>query len=284
MAKKVALTVTAALLMLVATPRVSAEASEPIYYVSLGDSAAAGFQPTGWNSFGYADQLADRVRVTTPELRLVKLGCPGETTASLISGQQSECIYLEGSQLGQAKRVLRDHAGKIAFVTINVGVNDILNVCLNPETLELDPACVRDVLPKPLARLRTILQAVRQAAPGVPIAGMSYWNPFLGLWVIAGPDGEALARKADKAMRALNAGLVSTYRDAGAKVAFVGGPGYFNIADFDTQVSTRWGRVPDNVAKACRWTFFCDERGPDPHPNTKGYGVITDAFAAALDL
>jgi lysophospholipase L1-like esterase len=144
---------------------------------------------------------------------------------------------------------------------------------------------VEHELPRVLANLTKILTALHQAAPGVAIAGMSYWNPFLGLWVIAGPDGEALARKSDQAMRALNAGLVSTFHDGGAVVAYVGAPAYFDIANFTTQVNTtRWGRVPANVAQACRWTFFCDERGADPHPNTQGYGVIADAFAAALDL
>jgi lysophospholipase L1-like esterase len=284
MARRFGLVVTAALLTLLATPIVAAGASETTYYVSLGDSAAAGYQPTGWTSFGYADQLATRVRQHVPDLQLVKLGCPGETTASLISGADSPCNYAAGSQLDQAKRVLRAHIGKIAFITINVGVNDVLDECLNPETLALKKACVERELPPALANLKTILTALHQAAPGAAIAGMSYWNPFLGLWVIAGPDGEPLAREADRAMRALNAGLVSTYHDGGAVVAYVGGPGYFDIANFTTQVSTRWGRLPVNVANACRWTFFCDDRGPDPHPNTQGYGVIADAFAAALNV
>jgi lysophospholipase L1-like esterase len=284
MSRKLGLVVTTALLMALATPQVSAAAGDPTYYVSLGDSAAAGFQPTGSSSFGYADQLATQARQHAPDLRLVKLGCPGETTASLISGTDSPCDYAAGSQLNRAKRFLRAHRGSIAFVTINVGVNDVLNVCLE-ENFALEKACVESELPGVVSNLKTILAAVRQIAPGVPIAGMSYWNPFLGLWVVAGPDGEALARKDDKAMRALNEGLVSTYHDEGAVVAEVASHRYFDIADFTTQVSTRWGRLPVNVANTCKWTWFCDEQvGPDPHPNTNGYGVIADAFAAALHV
>jgi len=135
------------------------------------------------------------------------------------------------------------------------------------------------------ANLATILRAIHTAAPGVPVAGMSYWNPFLGLWV-TGPEGAQQARAASYAMQALNAALVSTYRDEGALVADVAGPAYFDIANFDQSTLTRWGPVPTNVATACRWTWFCRRPplGPDPHPTTRGYGVIADAFAAVLGV
>jgi hypothetical protein len=74
-----------------------AAAGTTTYYVSLGDSAAAGFQPNGLKDRGYADQLLDRLRGRIPGLRLFKLGCPGETTESLISGVMSSCSYPSGS-------------------------------------------------------------------------------------------------------------------------------------------------------------------------------------------
>jgi lysophospholipase L1-like esterase len=275
----------ATLAMLVLTPGVArASVGGPVYYVSLGDSAAAGYQPTGITSLGYANQLALRMQVRYPLLRLVKLGCPGETSATLITGRRSPCSYASGSQLKQAVNVLRAHRGQVAFITINVGVNDVLDACLDEETLALDPECVEGGVPGVVTNLTTTLRALHNAAPGVPIAGMSYWDPFLGLWV-SGPGGDQLARSANVAMQALNAGLVSTYRSEGALVADVAGPAYFNIADFDTQVPSRWGTVPANVATTCRWTWFCrtPPLGPDPHPTTRGYNVIADAFAAVLN-
>jgi lysophospholipase L1-like esterase len=280
------LTIAAALLAtLLPGTRASADVDPPVYYVSVGDSAAAGVQPPGWTALGYADQLALRMRQHAPRLHLVKLGCPGETTQTLISGTDSPCTYRSGSQLNEAASILRTHPGRIAFVTINVGVNDILDACLNGDTLALDPACVNGELAHVLGNLATIVRTLHDAAPGTPIAGMSYWNPFLGLW-ITGPDGEELARMSNEAMQALNAGLVSTYRSEGALVADVAGPGYFNIADFTTLVRSRWGTVPANVANACKWTWFCRRPplGPDPHPTTRGYGVIADAFAAVLGV
>lgn len=282
-----AIVVVAAMLLpvLVSTTGSAAAAGPTMYYVSLGDSAAAGVQPPGWNALGYADQLSFRMRARLPQLRLVKLGCPGETSESLLSGTDSPCSYPSGSQLEEAVDVLRAHAGSVAFVTINIGVNDVLNACLDDAAGALNPACTRGLLPEVQAKLAAIIRTLGDAAPGVPIAGMSYWDPFLGFW-ITGPEGEARARTSNQAMQVLNAGLVSKYRGEGALVADVAGPGFFNTADFSRLVASRWGLVPVNVANACTWTWFCARPplGPDPHPNTRGYRVIADAFAAVLPV
>jgi lysophospholipase L1-like esterase len=262
-------------------------AVDSVYYVSLGDSAAAGVQPPGWTGLGYADQLSLRMRARLPELRLLKLGCPGETSRSLLSGTDSPCTYPSGSQLDEATTFLRAHAGRVAFITINVGVNDVLAACFDQGAEVLEPACVREVVPEVQANVTAITSALRDAASGAPIAGMSYWDPFLGFW-ITGPDGEARARTSNQAMQALNAGLVSAYRGQGALVADVAGPRYFDIADFSRAVTSRWGAVPVNVnvTKACAWTWFCTRPplGPDPHPNTRGYSVIAEAFAEVLPV
>jgi lysophospholipase L1-like esterase len=260
-------------------------ASTATYYVSLGDSAAAGFQPTGQLARGYADQLYHRIHSSFQELSLVKLGCPGETTESLISGIDSPCTYPSGSQLNEATSFLLAHPGQVAFITINVGVNDVLGSCFDDETGVLHLACVHSVMPGVQANLASIIEALQAAAPGVTIAGMSYWDPFLGYWIV-GPDGQVLAHTDEQGIEAMNGGLVATYRDEGALVADVAGPAFFNIADFTDMVETKWGTVPVNVANACTWTWFCT-RGPfglDPHPNTKGYGVIADAFEAVLPV
>ena len=50
--------------------------------------SSIGVQPTGTSAGGatedgYADQLADMTRAEIPDLRLVKLGCGGESTATM---------------------------------------------------------------------------------------------------------------------------------------------------------------------------------------------------------
>jgi lysophospholipase L1-like esterase len=253
------------------------------YYVSLGDSAAAGYQPLGTYSHGYADQLHQRIKATMPELQLLKLGCPGETAESLISGTGSPCDYPSGSQLNEATGFLQSHPGQIAFITINIGVNDVLDRCFIGPAPVINLLCVRRTMPRVQADLAFIIEALQDAAPDVPIAGMSYWDPFLGSWTFD-PLGKVLAVINNRSMQELNAGLAAIYQDEGTLFADVAGPEYFNIADFTHLVSTTWGKVPVNVANACRWTWFCagSPFEGDPHPNATGYGIIADAFQAVL--
>jgi lysophospholipase L1-like esterase len=260
--------------------------TEVTYYVSLGDSAAAGYQPNGSHSHGYADQLHQRIQATVPQLQLLKLGCPGETAESLISGRRSPCDYPSGSQLNEATNFMLSHPGKIAFITINIGVNDVLERCLKGPLLLINPLCVRQTMPGLQRDLASIVETLRDAAPGVPMAGMSYWDPFLGLWTFDPLLGKVVAVIDHQSMQELNAGLATTYQDEGALLADVAAPEYFNTGDFTHLVSTRWGKVPVNVANACRWTWFCTGTPfqGDPHPNATGYGIIADAFQAVLPV
>src|SRR5262249_46072440 len=106
------------------------------YYLSLGDSYAQGYQPIGgppsplgfpgYNQ-GYADQLLKLVRNRYDHLQLVKLGCGGETTTTMIAGTPwCGPKITPGSQLAQATAFLEAHRGEVAFVTIDIGGNDII--------------------------------------------------------------------------------------------------------------------------------------------------------------
>ena len=86
--------------------------AEVHYYVSLGTSLSVGVQPESNGVLlpsdnGYADQLFasikpafDTTGAQARELRLNKLGCPGETLDSMTNG--GSCLYLAGSQLDAA--------------------------------------------------------------------------------------------------------------------------------------------------------------------------------------
>ena len=99
-----------------------------LYYLSVGDSLAAGVQPIGnpdelfRTDRGYAEQLLQTARARYPKLALEKLGCPGETTTTMIQG--GICTYDEGSQLDEAIAFLHAHRQFVAFVTIDIGAND----------------------------------------------------------------------------------------------------------------------------------------------------------------
>jgi lysophospholipase L1-like esterase len=143
------------------------------YYLSLGDSLAQGFQPNGDLSDGYADQLYASLHSGDSKLVLAKLGCGGETTATMIDaslpyegrGASHFCGFPHGSQLAEAISFLRAHRGFVSLVTTDIGANDILTSA-GVSTIE--------------ANLLVILAQLRDAAgPDVPIVGMTDYDPFL---------------------------------------------------------------------------------------------------------
>jgi lysophospholipase L1-like esterase len=251
------------------------------YYVSVGDSLAAGVQPIGdaadlfRTTDGYAEQLAAIARTGAPKLALVKLGCPGETTTSMIAG--GICSYAHGSQLDEAVSFLRAHQAQVAFVTIDIGANDF--PCQTAECVPAGVAAIQTNLPAIMASLRAA------AGPDVPIVGMTIYNPFLAYW-FGGPDGQAYARaSASQLLGPINGLLRAIYEGSGDRVADI--ETAFSSNDFDTQVNLPGaGTVPLNVARICMWTWVCapPPLGPDNHANATGYGVIARAYADALGL
>ncbi len=281
--------------VVVLAPLVTADAASgtihgaSTYYLSLGDSLAAGFQPPPVShGYGYANQLYRHVRQEIPGLLLTKLGCPGESTDTMLHGGLPWCAYSSGSQVAEAEAFLLGHAGQMAFITIDVGANDVLGTdgvsCWDEGTGRIHMACIQRELPGIQRNLSRIIRTLAAAAPGVPILGMTYYDPFLGYWVLL-DNGHQVARSDEDAWAALNAGLLQTYQDEGVVVADVRGSDFFDTANFTDMVATEnWGVVPRNVAIACRNTWFCRpcRACPDVHTDTNGYGVIAEAFEQVL--
>ena len=108
------------------------------YYLSLGDSIAAGWQPDphtgapGFTKPGLHRPAVPEDARRHPRPEHQKMGCPGETTATMISGggpAAALCGYTGTSQLNAALAFLAAHPGEVAFITIDIGVNDVLS-CL----------------------------------------------------------------------------------------------------------------------------------------------------------
>lgn len=261
-------------------PTASAGAGES-FYVSLGDSLSVGYQPgSGETREGYVDDLWRTVRERIPGLERRKFGCSGETSESLITGDGSLCTYDAGSQLDAAVAFLASHAGQVPFVTIDIGSNDVVDQCLDFDSGRFDQACVEALIPELADRLTQIVDALRSATgPDVPILGMTYYNPFLGLWLV--PHGRPLARAAQRAWVVFDAGLTEAYEAAGVVVADVAAT--FRTDDFDDTATLDGRAVPLNVALACRWTWFCSEEAfGDPHANAIGYRKIARTFDREL--
>jgi len=245
-------------------------------YLALGDSLAASFQPTGDTHDGYAEQVSQLEQAQIPDLRLVKLGCPGERT-NTIDRPRRLCPYPEGTQLDQAVAVLQ--SGDVAFVTLQIGSNDSFR-CFRFGALAFDQACIDELLPKISDRLTTIVETLRAADPDVPIVGSNYPDPLLALWTAPGVRHDVVMAIAD-VWTSINDTLERTYAALDVPVADI--EQAFSTTDFGTIVHTRAGDVPINVARVCQWTFACMERfDHDFHPTTFGYAVMTRAWEAAL--
>jgi lysophospholipase L1-like esterase len=270
----------------------SAPAADPAagssYYVSLGDSLSQGVQPDAAGvgvrtSNGYADQLYSVLRRGDPGLRLLKLGCPGETTGTMING--GLCHYSGGSQLAAAADFLRAHRGHVTLITIDIGSNDLtadLAACQTRSGLAAIFSCLRSSVPHALANLTKIMSTLRGAAGSrADIIGMTYYVPQLCQW-LDGPAGQEQARRIETLVLDYNELLSAGYQRYGAGVADVFGA--FHSTDFSGRVTLPgFGAVPPNVAAICRWTWACAHapRGPNVHADTAGYQVIAQAFLRA---
>jgi lysophospholipase L1-like esterase len=272
----------------------SAAASTPSvqYYVSLGDSLSVGIQPNsdGRNVLtdqGYADQLYKIERWRVPNLKLVKFGCSGETTDSMLSATASpitevRCLPEAQSQLSEAAAFLNAHSGSIAFVTIDIGANDLAK-CVSG--LVIDPACVNQGFASAEGNLRLILSTLRTAAGrGTPIVGMTYYDPYLASW-LAGTPGQSVAKASAKTLSAFNALLKANYAAVGAPVADV--ERTFLTSDFQDMITLNpFGLVPLNVAVICKLTWMCAAPpvGPNIHANVAGYAAIAVTFATSVPI
>ena len=190
-------------------------APEPTYYLALGDSLAQGVQPNAsgvsvMTRDGYPDQVYAVLRPSRPRLRLVKLGCPGETTTSMING--GICRYRGGSQLAAAADFLQAHRGRVLLVTLDIGANDPEQCGGRPGLGVLATCAVKDI-PSAVTHLATIMDRLKAAAgPAVRIVGMTYYLPALAEWH-SGLPGHMVAWAAEKLAATYNRLLTRVYVD-----------------------------------------------------------------------
>lgn len=257
-----------------AAPSPTGSAHATGWYLALGDSLAAGYQPGQGDdpTGGYVGHVRDALQQSAPKTRLVNLACSGETTSSMVEG--GRCAYDEGNQLAQAVEFLHAHARFTRLVTLDIGANDVVRCGAQG----LPQACVQGGLGSVAANLPVILQQLRAAAPGVQIVVLSYYDPFLAAW-LTGPAGRALAQRSVPLLGMLNAIIAGATGAVAGSVADVAGA--FHSTDFTlVTVPSLGGPVPRNVATVCALTWMC-LRG-DIHANDEGYAVLAGAVVARL--
>jgi lysophospholipase L1-like esterase len=261
------------------------------YYVSLGDSYAAGWEATGpggaghTTTQGYAYQVPQLAGALGYHLTVVNFGCGGATTTSILKSRGCAIPgpgapnYPNQSQAAAAEAFLTKHQGKIGLVTVTIGGNDLVIACLASK----DPVgCVIQAAASITVNLPILLQGLRAAAgPGVPIIGLTYPDVVLGDYLSADPSTRALAPlSVTSYMGIFNPALQKQYEAAGATfVDVTSGTGAYTPFDQTTPLGP-YGAVPVAVARVCQLTLFCQYG--DVHPSTAGYTLIAGLITAAL--
>jgi|tagenome__1003787_1003787.scaffolds.fasta_scaffold20843686_2 lysophospholipase L1-like esterase len=267
------LVVAVASLLAFATSPAAARAR--LYYLALGDSLAAGYQPDPAISRdeGYVARIH---RALDHGLILENLACDGATTATLLSGGGGCAYEGTGSQLAAAENFLRQH--RVRLITIDIGGNDV-NHCVAGGVI--DQACAVSAVGTTATNLGEIVRRLRAAAPGVQIVAMTYYDPYLAAW-LQGPAGQTVARQSLDLTALLNKVLTGVYTAGDVRIADVAA--VFATADLSTEAELPGaGTVPLAVARVCTWTWMCVPGRPaDIHPTSAGYAQIADAFLAQV--
>jgi photosystem II stability/assembly factor-like uncharacterized protein/lysophospholipase L1-like esterase len=227
------------------------------YYLALGDSVPVWDGPDS-----YPDLLLQKYEPSYPGLQLVNLAVSGETTSSM----------LQDGQYAEAVQFLHSQRRKVAFVTIDIGGNDVVGCALST-----DPQCFPQAEATMEANLKTILAGLHRADPRVRMFGMSYFDPVLGLWLSGGSlRQQALATIPE--VVTLNNELDSLYGPSNTADV----QGGFSVTD-PKLINSQWGKAPVGVVDACSWLDIqCPGFGGDD-PNDEGAIRIAAAFEQVIE-
>jgi lysophospholipase L1-like esterase len=230
------------------------------YYLALGDSV-----PVWDGNSSYPNLLLARYQKTVPNMQLMNLAVSGETTSSMLGGQYTSALAF-----------LRAHQNEVRLITIDIGGNDVVG-CYGSS----NPQCLPQAEASMEQNIATMLAGLHAAAPGTPIFGMTYYDPFLGDWLAGGTtQSQALATISETVT--LNHDLTALYgtgNTAHVQQAFA-------VADSTTLVTSQWGTAPVDVVNACQWLdITCTSGQPEgfgDDPNVAGQVQIALAFERAI--
>jgi lysophospholipase L1-like esterase len=271
-----------------------AKTASPHYYLALGDSLSQGMQPdlhgvTRDTNQGYANDLLAFERRRVHNLKLVQLGCGGDTTASMLTGRGNDknarklhCDRAGGSQLSAAVRFLKAHhsKGEVPLITVDIGANDVDGCPTAPNLIQ----CVTNGLDAIGTNVPKIFARLREAAPkDTTFAAMNLYDPILGgYFAPAGTSLHSLATASLVLAKDLNGALAKADEGGGFLTADVADA--FDTYDNTDTVTWEGQQIPLDVARVCSWTWACQTppSGPNIHANKNGYQVIADAFAKVI--
>lgn len=257
-------------------------------YLSMGTSLSAGtMADQNGNSQPFTNKsFTDRLRPRLQEiygggLEHVKLGCPGETTTTMVSG--GLCDYDAGSQLAEAVALLESGAD-VRLITFDLGANDILQATPEIVACGTDQGCIAAIFGQIGAGIAEVLGAIRLTGYDGPILAMNYYNPNLAAWV--NPDvtlppgltGVEWAQLSTQLAAAFNDVLDIVYGNPFLAVTVVDVESAFRTLDFGDSDADG---VPNNVETVCTLSDMCPSKPgarPNIHLSPKGYLFLSRVF------
>ncbi len=227
------------------------------HYLALGDSLAFGYQPDGDYTHGYvaafyADLATHGVQDVTD------LGCPDETSTTMIYGG---CPYAPPGtppQLTAALAYLYAHPGTVSPVTLDIGANDLLSDANYSTCTVNQPKFNQDLRTLDLNLRHVILPSLHAALTvhGRVTGALLMMNYY--------DVTQNICPKLLKYTLILNAHLESDLQDYGKLV----------------NVFHAFGGAKTPNPNLCTYTWICSSY-QNIHPTTLGYSVIAQAFEHA---
>jgi lysophospholipase L1-like esterase len=262
-------------------------ATARLFYLSLGDSLAQGYQPGYTNGsetlHGYSNRVVTDV-AKKYRLTLLNYGCGGATSASILysDGCRQDGLanggveYPNQPQSVAAIGFLRAHRGHIGLITLSIGWNDFGSCVGN-----YDPgSCVGPTLAPMQANLTRLAAQLRAAAGATaPIVAMTYSDPDLVDW-FNGAAGQASAMAWINELRfGVNPAIVKAFGSARIPVLDIT-KAYGTYVPWTDQVATSAGPVPYAVEQICKNTWMCADDAEDA--NSTGYAFLASQIASWL--
>jgi lysophospholipase L1-like esterase len=233
----------------------------PKWYVSVGDSYAAGWQATGSHAGhttrnGFAYQLTSEASDKGYDLELRNFGCGGATTTSILEsvGCPQAALgpgatpYPTKTQAAAAVDFIRAHPDRIGLITVSIGGNDVTKCATEANPV----SCVAGAISSVKTNVTKLVQEY-----------------------LSGSSGKQLASLSVTAFKTLiNPALSTAYSSVGGQLVDVTKATGAYTPLSQTTTLAPYGTVPVAVAKVCNLTYYCQYK--DIHPRTDGYKIIAD--------